>query len=41
MHSNKREERKTVYTGEIAAMIGLKNTRTGDTLCEKDKSNCI
>ena len=36
MHSNKREERKTVYTGEIAAMIGLKNTRTGDTLCEKD-----
>jgi elongation factor G len=39
MHSNKREERKTVFTGEIAAIVGLKNTRTGDTLC--DKSNPI
>jgi len=39
MHSNKREERKTVGTGEIAAMIGLKNTRTGHTLC--DSSNPI
>ena len=35
MHSNKREERKTVFTGEIAAIVGLKNTRTGDTLCDK------
>ena len=34
MHSNKREERKTVTTGEIAAMIGLKNTKTGHTLCD-------
>ena len=34
MHSNKREERKTVGAGEIAAMIGLKNTRTGHTLCD-------
>ena len=34
MHSNKREERKTVVAGEIAAMIGLKNTRTGHTLCD-------
>jgi len=33
MHSNKREERKTVTTGEIAAMVGLKNTQTGHTLC--------
>jgi len=33
MHSNKREERKTVTTGEIAAMVGLKNTKTGHTLC--------
>ena len=39
MHSNKREERKTVVAGEIAAMIGLKNTRTGHTLC--DSSNPI
>ena len=39
MHSNKREERKTVVAGEIAAMIGLKNTRTGHTLC--DSSNTI
>lgn len=36
MHSNKREDRDTIYTGEIAAIVGLKNTRTGDTLCLKD-----
>ena len=36
MHSNKREERKTVNTGEIAAMVGLKNTQTGHTLCSED-----
>ena len=36
MHSNKREERKTVTTGEIAAMVGLKNTQTGHTLCSED-----
>ena len=36
MHSNKREERKTVTTGEIAAMVGLKNTKTGHTLCSTD-----
>ncbi|NQV15145.1 elongation factor G, partial [bacterium] len=33
MHSNKREERDEIYAGEIAAAIGLRNTRTGDTLC--------
>ena len=37
MHSNKREERKTVTTGEIAAVVGLKNTKTGHTLCATDK----
>ena len=37
MHSNKREERKTVTTGEIAAVVGLKYTQTGHTLCDKDK----
>ena len=36
MHSNKREERKTVTTGEIAAIVGLKNTQTGHTLCAID-----
>ena len=36
MHSNKREERKTVTTGEIAAIVGLKNTKTGHTLCSSD-----
>ena len=37
MHANKREEIKSVYCGEIAAAVGLKNTTTGDTLCDKDK----
>ena len=37
MHSNKREERKTVTTGEIAALVGLKHTQTGHTLCSVDK----
>ena len=33
MHANKREEIKKVYSGDIAAAIGLKYTTTGDTLC--------
>ncbi|MEK6561202.1 MAG: elongation factor G, partial [Nitrospirota bacterium] len=37
MHANKREDIKSVYAGEIAAAVGLKNTTTGDTLCDKDK----
>ena len=37
MHSNKREERQNITTGEIAAIVGLKNTKTGDTLCSKEK----
>ncbi|WP_100012643.1 elongation factor G [Lentibacillus sediminis] len=37
MHANSREEISTVYSGEIAAAVGLKDTSTGDTLChEKD-----
>jgi elongation factor G len=36
MHANKREERDAVYAGDIAAAIGLKDTRTGDTLCDPD-----
>ena len=39
MHSKDREERKTVKTGEIAAMVGLKYTKTGHTLC--DQANII
>ncbi len=38
MHSNKREEIKELYAGEIGAVVGLKDTLTGDTLAdEKDK----
>ena len=35
MHSNKREEAKEVYAGDISAVVGLRNTLTGDTLCEE------
>jgi elongation factor G len=37
MHANKREEIEEVRAGDIAAAIGLKETRTGDTLCDDDK----
>ncbi len=36
MHANHREEITTVYAGDIAAAIGLKETTTGDTLCSDD-----
>jgi elongation factor G len=35
MHSNKREEIEKVYSGDIAAAVGLKDTTTGDTLCDE------
>ncbi|MFB9137699.1 elongation factor G [Vibrio sp. AK197] len=34
MHSNKREELKEIYAGDIAAAVGLKDVTTGDTLCD-------
>jgi len=37
MHANKREEIDGVASGDIAAVIGLKQTTTGDTLCDPDK----
>ncbi|CAL4323570.1 elongation factor G [Buchnera aphidicola] len=36
MHANKREEIKEVYSGDIAAAIGLKDVSTGDTLCNEE-----
>jgi len=36
MHSNKREDIKEVFAGDIAAAVGLKKTVTGDTLCDKE-----
>jgi len=35
MHANHREDIETVYAGDIAAAVGLKNTTTGDTLCNE------
>src|SRR5690606_32511472 len=35
MHSNKREELKECYAGNIYAAVGLRDTRTGDTLCDE------
>ena len=36
MHANQRKEIESVYAGEIAAAVGLKNTVTGDTLCDEN-----
>jgi elongation factor G len=38
MHANHREEAKEIYAGDIAAVIGLKDTTTGNTLCDEDSS---
>ena len=36
MHANHREEIEEVYAGDIAAAVGLKDTTTGDTLCDEE-----
>jgi len=41
MHSNNREDIKEAYAGDIVALAGLKETRTGDTLCDPIKSPII
>ncbi|MBU4128882.1 elongation factor G, partial [bacterium] len=41
MHANKRHSREEVYAGDIAACIGLKNTKTGDTLCDEGRPICL
>ena len=38
MHANRREEIEIAYTGDIAAAVGLKDTTTGDTLCDEKAS---
>ena len=37
MHANHREDLDTVYSGDIAAAVGLKDTTTGDTICDESK----
>ncbi|MBC8144347.1 MAG: elongation factor G [bacterium] len=37
MHANHREDINEAYTGDIVAIVGLKQTKTGDTLCSEDK----
>ena len=41
MHANHREDLETVYSGDIAAVVGLKNTTTGDTLCDEKHPNVL
>ncbi|MDD5155374.1 MAG: elongation factor G [Candidatus Omnitrophica bacterium] len=36
MHANRQEIIDTIFTGDIAAVVGLKETKTGDTLCDQD-----
>ena len=40
MHANKREELKDCVAGNIYAAVGLRDTRTGDTLCDDKRRSC-
>jgi elongation factor G len=40
MHANKREELKECNAGNIYAAVGLRDTRTGDTLCDEKRPSC-
>jgi len=37
MHANHREEKEEMYAGDIGALVGMKSTTTGDTLCDEEK----
>jgi elongation factor G len=41
MHANEREEVKKVFAGDIAAAVGLKDTKTSDTLCDPESPNYL
>ena len=41
MHANHREDIESVYSGDIAAVVGLKNTTTGDTLCDEKNPSIL
>jgi len=36
MHANRREERDEIFAGDLGALVGLKNTSTGDTICDQE-----
>src|SRR6185369_4698982 len=38
LHANEREEIKEIYAGNIAATVGMKDTKTGDTLCDPNQA---
>jgi elongation factor G len=40
MHANHREDKDGVFAGDIVAAVGLKNTTTGDTLCDPTTRSC-
>ena len=37
MHANHREDKEAAYTGDIVAVVGLKHSTTGDTICDPDQ----
>ena len=41
MHANKQNQVPSLEAGDIAAMVGFKDIKTGDTLCDEKTSHCI